>query len=65
MLNLVICDVTNKILQGLSLFGLLNGCAVFLKKSYSRMDIWRSKCSKKKHMYNRRNEMVVKGFSIN
>ncbi|KAF0697077.1 zinc finger MYM-type protein 1-like, partial [Aphis craccivora] len=48
VLNLVICDVTNKILQGLSLFGLLNGCAVFLKESYSRMDIWRSKCSKKK-----------------
>ena len=43
VLNLVICDVTNKILQGVSLFGLLNGCAVFLKESYSRMDVWRSK----------------------
>ncbi|XP_022162556.1 uncharacterized protein LOC111028280, partial [Myzus persicae] len=30
-------------MQGVSLFGLLKGCAVFLKESYSRMDVWRSK----------------------
>lgn len=46
VLNLVICDITNKILQGVSLFGLLNGCAVFLKESYTRMDVWLSKNTK-------------------
>lgn len=46
-MNLVICDITNKILAGFSLFGLLNGCAVFLKESYIRMDVWYSKNTKK------------------
>lgn len=48
VLNLVICDITNKIIQGVSLFGLLNGCAVFLKESYSRMDVWTSKNTKQR-----------------
>ncbi|KAL4153880.1 hypothetical protein QTP88_001713 [Uroleucon formosanum] len=48
VLNLVICDITNKILQGISLFGLLNGCAVFLKESYTRMDIWTNKNTKQR-----------------
>jgi len=48
VLNLVICNITNTILQGVSLFRLLNGCAVFLKESYSRMDVWCSKNSRKR-----------------
>lgn len=47
VLNLVIFDITNKILESISLFGLLNGCAVFLKESYSWMDVWRSKNTQK------------------
>jgi len=48
VLNLVICDITNKILQGISLFGLINGCAVFLKESYTRMDVWTNKNTKQR-----------------
>ena len=48
VLNLVISDATNKILQGVSLFGLLNGCAVFLKECYNLMDVWRSKSTRQR-----------------
>ncbi|KAF0682229.1 zinc finger MYM-type protein 1-like [Aphis craccivora] len=43
VLNLVIGDVTNKILQSINLFGILNGCAVFIKESHKRMDVWTNK----------------------
>lgn len=48
VLNLVICDITNKILQGISLFGLLNICGVFLKESYTRMDVWTNRNTKQR-----------------
>ncbi|VVC33236.1 BIR repeat [Cinara cedri] len=38
VLCLVIGDVTNKILQSINLFGILNGCAVFIKESHKRID---------------------------
>jgi hypothetical protein len=40
VLNLVICDVTENKVEALSLFGLLNSCAVFIRESYKIMDIW-------------------------
>lgn len=48
VLNLVISDITSKIVQSISLFGILQGCAVFIRESYKRMDIWTTKNSKKK-----------------
>jgi hypothetical protein len=30
------------------LFGLLNSCAVFIRESYKRIDIWLEKCSNKR-----------------
>lgn len=48
VLNLVICDVTENKVEALSLFGLLNSCAVFIRESYKRMDIWLEKCSNKR-----------------
>lgn len=38
-LNLVIGDETNKFLQSINLFEILNGCALFIKESYKRMDV--------------------------
>ena len=32
VLNLVICDVTENKVEALSLFGLLNSCAVFIRE---------------------------------
>ncbi|VVC43151.1 Ribonuclease H-like domain [Cinara cedri] len=43
VLNLVIGDVTNEILQSINLFGILNGCAVFIKESHKCMDVWTNK----------------------
>jgi hypothetical protein len=48
VLNLVISDITSKIVQFISLFGILQGCAVFIHESFKRMDIWKTKNSKKK-----------------
>jgi len=39
VLNLVISDITSKIVQYISLFGILQGCAVFIRESYKRMNI--------------------------
>lgn len=42
ILNLVICDATkNPVMVG-NFFSLINGCAVFFKESYKRMNIWRN-----------------------
>jgi len=46
VLNLVVGDVT--IVQFITLFGLLNGCAVFIKESHTRMDIWTAKGTNKR-----------------
>jgi len=43
VLNFVIGDVTNNILKSINLFGILNGCAVFIKESHKRMDVWTNK----------------------
>lgn len=42
MLNLGIGDITLKVLQYIFLFGILNGCAVFIRESDTRMDVWRT-----------------------
>jgi len=47
-LNLVICDVTENKVEALSLFGLLNCCAVIIRESYKRMDICLEMCSNKR-----------------
>ena len=41
VLNLIIADITQKTAEAISLFGLLNTCAVFLRESYKRMNVWR------------------------
>jgi len=42
ILNLVICDATkNSVMVG-NFFSLINGCAVYFKESYKRMNIWRN-----------------------
>ena len=46
ILNLVITDITQKPHQCTSLFGLLNGIAVFFKESHTRMDIWKESSRK-------------------
>lgn len=43
VLNLVMMDVTKISVQAISLFGLLNSCAVFIRESYLRMNVWRDK----------------------
>lgn len=40
-LNLVLIDIASMTTQAISLFGLLNSCAVFFRESYKRMDVWR------------------------
>jgi len=40
-LNLVLMDTTSNSTSAVSLFGLLNSCAVFFRDSHKRMDIWR------------------------
>lgn len=40
ILNLVISDVTQVSINAISLFQLINGCAVFLQESHKRMDRW-------------------------
>ncbi|XP_065654481.1 uncharacterized protein LOC136081122 [Hydra vulgaris] len=40
VLNLVVTDATSSVIEGTSLFQLLNSCAVFLRESYQRMDVW-------------------------
>lgn len=50
VLNLVISDITLKVLKSITLFGILNGCAVFIWKSHTRMDIWTTINSKKKRI---------------
>jgi len=49
-LNLVISDITSKIDQSISLFGILQGYAVFIRESYKHMD---NQKFQKKNMYNR------------
>lgn len=48
VLNLVISDITSKIVQSITLFGILHGCAVFIRESHTLMDIWITRNSKKK-----------------
>lgn len=48
VLNLVICDAIEIKVGALSLFGLLDSCAVFIRELYKRMDIWLEKCSNKR-----------------
>lgn len=40
VLNLVMIDTTKVSVQSISLFGLLNSCAVFIRESYLRMAKW-------------------------
>lgn len=40
-LNLVLIDIASITSQAISLFGLMNSCAVFFRESYKRMDVWR------------------------
>ena len=47
-LGLVLGDITLKVLQSITLFGILNGCAVFIRESHTRMDIWTTMNSKKR-----------------
>lgn len=42
VLNLVISDITQKTKESVSLFGLLNKVAVFIRESYLRMNIWKN-----------------------
>ena len=49
VLNLVMGDVTTKAVQVVNLFGVLNTCAVFLRESYLRFNVWR-KFSKLKYI---------------
>lgn len=48
VLNLVISDITCKIVQSIALFGILHGCAVFIRESHTRMDIWTTRNSNKR-----------------
>jgi len=48
VLNLVIGDITLKVLQSITLFGILNGCAVFIRESHTRMDVWTTMNSRKR-----------------
>ncbi|KAL4143886.1 hypothetical protein QTP88_006140 [Uroleucon formosanum] len=48
VLNLVIGDITLKVLQSITLFGILNGCAVFVRESHTRMDVWTTMNSRKR-----------------
>lgn len=41
-LNLVLIDIASVTPQAISLFGLLNSCAVFFRDSFKRMDVWRN-----------------------
>ena len=41
VLNLVLGDVTKKTVEVVTLFGVLNTCAVFLRESYLRFNVWR------------------------
>jgi hypothetical protein len=41
VLNLVMGDVTKKAVEVVTLFGVLNTCAVFLRESYLRFNVWR------------------------
>ncbi|CAH2329470.1 zinc finger MYM-type 1-like [Pelobates cultripes] len=43
VLNLVMMDVIKISVQAILLFGLLNSCAVFIRESYLRMNVWREK----------------------
>lgn len=41
LLNLVMIDGTSNTMECTSFFGLLNSCAVFIKDSYKRMNLWK------------------------
>ena len=41
VLNLVMGDITKKAVEVVTLFGVLNTCAVFLRESYLRFNVWR------------------------
>ncbi|KAL4103469.1 hypothetical protein QTP88_018845 [Uroleucon formosanum] len=41
-------DITLKVLQSITLFGILNGCAVFIRESHIRMDVWTTMNSRKR-----------------
>jgi hypothetical protein len=41
-LNLIILEATSISTASVSLFGLLKSCAIFLRDSHKRMDVWRS-----------------------
>jgi hypothetical protein len=45
---LVIDDITLKVLQSITLFGILNGFAVFIRESHTRMDVWATINSRKR-----------------
>lgn len=40
-LNLVITEITQTTTEAISLFGLLNTCAIFVRESYKRMNVWK------------------------
>lgn len=42
VLNLVVADVTNQTIPAVSLFGLINKTAVFVRESYLRMNVWKN-----------------------
>jgi hypothetical protein len=48
VLNLLICDITKNKVEALSLLGLLNSCAIFIRESYKRIDICLEMCSNKR-----------------
>ncbi|XP_047135342.1 uncharacterized protein LOC124812563 [Hydra vulgaris] len=50
VLNLVLVDTTETTKAAISIFQLINKCAVFLRESYIRMDIWASKQSNNRRL---------------
>jgi hypothetical protein len=49
VLNLVLSDTTQTTTASISLFQLLNACAVFFRESYKRMDVWVDHQQKSRH----------------
>jgi hypothetical protein len=49
VLNLVLSDTTQTTTSSISLFQLLNACAVFFRESYKRMDVWVDHQQKSRH----------------